>query len=123
MDSQKMDNIRFGSELLNWLRSTQYNGPVGISAKFYVKSDQVQNFREAMKIRTGFSKSAIGVRLYKLHVDYNNPSIFWLIEEWDSVTDLKNHCLSEKYIKNAELFLDLLEEPACQIGIYKSLEL
>jgi len=120
-----MDNIRFSAHdgIFNWLRTTQYNGPVGISAKFYVKSDQIPKFREAMKARIDFSKSAIGIRHYKLHVDFNNPSIFWVIEEWDSVTDIKNHRLSEMYIKNSELFLDLLEGPECQIGLYKSLEL
>ena len=122
MGPSKMYNIPL-EEFFNWLRTTEYDGPVGISAKFYVKSGQVPKFREVMKARVNFSKSAIGVRSYKLHVDYNNPSIFWLIEEWDSVTDLKNHCLTETYVKNSEKFLDLMEEPVCQIGLYKSLEL
>jgi len=122
MGPSKMNNIPL-EEFFNWLRTTKYDGPVGISAKFYVKSGQVPKFGEVMKARINFSKSAIGNRLYKLHADFNNPSIFWLIEEWDSVTNLKKFCLSEMYLKNSEMFLNLMEEPVCQIGLYKSLEL
>ena len=56
-----------------------------------------------MKNNVDFSNSEKGVRLYKLHADCFNPLTFWLTEEWNTVSDLKNHFLSESYIKNAEL--------------------
>ena len=56
-----------------------------------------------MKNNVDFSNSEQGVRLYKLHADCFNPLTFWLTEEWNTVSDLKNHFLSESYIKNAEL--------------------
>ena len=115
-----MDNIRF-DEFFNWLKTTKYDGPVGITAKFYVKSDQISKFCQVMNNNVEFSNTQVGVRLYKINIDFNNPSIFWLIEEWDTVTDLKNHYLCENYIKNAELIQDTLDHPICQIGVYKAL--
>ena len=60
--------------------------------------------------------------LSKRHADFNNPSIFWIIQEWETVTDLKNNYLCETYIKNMELIVDTLEEPICQIALYKALD-
>ena len=118
-----MNNIRFEEqEFYNWLQTTQDNGPVGLSAKFYVREGQVSRFREVMKNNVDFSNTEEGVRLYKMHADYNNPLIFWLIEEWATVKDLKNHCASETYIKNAGLLGDVLKDPICQIGLYKALD-
>ena len=122
MESQKMDNIRF-DEFFLWLKTTKYDGPVGLTAKFYVKSDQVQKYCEISKNNVEFSNTQVGVRLFKRHADFNNPSIFWIIQEWETVTDLKNHYLCETYIKNMELIMDTLEEPICQIALYKALEL
>ena len=35
-----MNNIRFEEqEFYNWLKTTDYNGPVGLTAKFYVKDE------------------------------------------------------------------------------------
>ena len=67
------------------------------------KDGQASKFLEAMKNNVDFSNSEKGVRLYKLHADCFNPLTFWLTEEWNTVSDLKNHFLSESYIKNAEL--------------------
>ena len=67
------------------------------------KDGQASKFLEAMKNNVDFSSSEKGVRLYKLHADCFNPLTFWLTEEWNTVSDLKNHFLSESYIKNAEL--------------------
>jgi len=116
-----MNNIAF-EQFFNWLRTTNHTGPVGITAKFYVKDGQASKFLEAMKNNVDFSNSEKGVRLYKLHADCFNPLTFWLTEEWNTVSDLKNHFLSESYIKNAELTAGLLEEPVIQIGLYKPLD-
>ena len=102
-----MDNIRF-DEFFLWLKTTKYNGPVELTAKFNVKSDQVQKYCEISK------NNVVGVRLFKRHAYFNNPSIFWIIQEWETVTDLKNHYLCETYIKNMELIMDTLEEPILQ---------
>lgn len=116
-----MQNMSF-EEFIPWLKNTEYKGPIGITSKYYVKEDKVSKFREIMKDHVAFAKTQIGVCHYKLHADFNNSSIFWLISEFDSVEDLKNLCLSETYIKNAELLLDTMDEPVLQIGLYKALD-
>ena len=95
---------------------------VGLTAKFYVKEGCESQFRESMKKNLDFSKTEVGVRHYKLHADYKNPLIFWLIEEWDSVSDLRNHCTSDAYVQNGKILQDNLEDPICQIGLYKALD-
>ena len=47
MSPTKMNNIAF-EQFFNWLRTTNHEGPVGMTAKFYVKgeviSEGVSNF-------------------------------------------------------------------------------
>ena len=47
MSPTKMNNIAF-EQFFNWLRTTNHEGPVGMTAKFYVKgeviSESVSNF-------------------------------------------------------------------------------
>ena len=120
-----MNNIRFEEkEFYNWLQTTKYNGLVGLSAKFYVRDGKVPKFLEIMKNNIEFTNTEVGVLLYKLYADYENPFVFWLTEEWKTVTDLKNHCTSETYVKNGKMLTDLeiLQDPICQIGLYKGYE-
>ena len=109
-------------EFIPWLKNTEYKGPIGITSKYYVKEDKVSKFRELMKDHVAFALTHIGVRHDKFHVDFNNPLIFWLKSEFESVEDLKNLCLSETCIKNAQLLLDTMDEPVLQIGLYKALD-
>ena len=95
---------------------------LGLTAKFYVKDGCESKFREAIKKNVDFSKTEVGVRHYKLNADFKNPLIFWLVQEWDTVTDLRKHCTSEAYVQNGKMLQDILEEPMWQIGLYKSLD-
>ena len=81
-----MENIMFKeNEFYNWLQTTDFAGPVGITAKFYLKNiDQVAKFRETMNKNIEITMNETGVRLYKLFADYKSPLIFYLTEEWDS---------------------------------------
>ena len=121
--SPSMNNIRFEEqEFYTWLNTVvDCEGPVGLTAKFYVKKDKVPQFCQVMKNNVDYSVGEKGVILYKLQADYKDSNIFWLIEEWESVSDLKAHCLSETYKKNADLLTSLLQEPVCQIGLYKAM--
>ena len=121
MEASKMQNMSF-EDFFPWLKTTEYKGPIGLTTKYYVKDDKVSKFCEIMKNHVAFAKAQVGVCHYKLHADINNSSIFWLISEYDSVEDLKNLCLSEAYIKNAEFLLDTMDEPVLQIGLYKALD-
>ena len=95
---------------------------VGLTGKFYLKDGGRSKFLEAMKKNVDFSKTEVGVRHYKLNADFKNPLIFWLVQEWDTVTDLRKHCTSEAYVKNGKMLQDILEEPMWQIGLYKALD-
>ena len=95
---------------------------LGLTAKFYVRDGCESKFREAMKKNLDFSKTEVGVRHYKLLAVFKTTLIFWLIEEWDSVSDLRNHCTSDAYVQNGKNLLDNLEDPTCQIGLYKVLD-
>ena len=116
-----MENIHFEeNEFLNWLQSTDYNGAISLTVKFYVKADQVSKFREIMKTMVEYSNSDHGALMYKLHVDYKDSTVFWLTEEWAKVSDLKNHATDEKHGKNAKLLAGTLRAPS-HVGLYKSL--
>ena len=40
-----MENISLqDEEFLKWLQTTEYNGSIGLTVKFYVKSEQLQEF-------------------------------------------------------------------------------
>ena len=40
-----MDNIGLkDEEFFKWLQTTEYNGSIGLTVKFYVKSEQIQEF-------------------------------------------------------------------------------
>ena len=116
-----MENIHFEeNEFLNWLQSTDYNGAISLTVKFYVKADQVSKFREIMKTMVEYSNSDHGALMYKLHVDYKDSTVFWLTEEWAKVSDLKNHATDEKHGKTAKLLGATLRAPS-HVGLYKSL--
>ena len=76
-----METIRFEEhEFHNWLQTTEFTGPDGITAKFYLKDIyQVTKFREVMNNNIEIAMNETGVRLYKLFADYKSPLIFYLI--------------------------------------------
>ena len=100
-----MENIRFEeNEFYNWLQTTEFAGPVGITAKFYLKdADQVAKFREVMNNNIEITMNEFGVRLYKLFADYKSPLIFYLTEEWDSVKVL--HSEVNRFSVNVNTYL------------------
>ena len=75
-----------------WLKTTEYKGPIGLTTKYYVKDDKVSKFCEIMKNHVAFALTQIGVRHDKLHADFNNPSIFWLISEFESESRMLSYC-------------------------------
>ena len=114
-----MDNVSY-EELAGWLESTKHVGSIGITAKFYVKEDQVDKFCEVMKNNVEHTQGEAGMLVYKLHADFKESNIFWLVEEWENVSYLKAHCSTEIFQRNGALINPLLKSP-WQIGLYKAL--
>ena len=45
-----MDNLKlFDGEIAQWMTSTDYKGPVGLTIKMYMQEDKVIDFLEVMK--------------------------------------------------------------------------
>ena len=45
-----MDNVKlFDGELAQWIGSTDYKGPVGLTVKLYIQEDKVNAFLEIMR--------------------------------------------------------------------------
>ena len=52
-----MQNINVKEEFANWLKTSNYDGPINITAKFYVKEDHVSRFCEIMKTVVEYSNT------------------------------------------------------------------
>ena len=75
-----------------------------------------------MKKNVDNTRTEVGSVWYKLHADYKDPSVFWLIEDWASVVDLKNHCTSEVYAACCKVLKEnvLVDQVnTTQIALYK----
>ena len=53
-----MDNIGLkDEEFFKWLQTTEYNGSIGLTVKFYVKSEQIQEFH---MVKSKYLKKLLG---------------------------------------------------------------
>jgi len=86
MDNMNLKNDQFQT----WLDDTDYTGPLGIVAKFYVKQEFREQFAPGFKKRIVHTRGDEGVRTYKINEDVLDPLVFWLTEEWESVAALRN---------------------------------
>ena len=116
-----MDNINYEGEFAKWLETTDYTGPINLTAKFYVKKDQITNFRQIMKNVIQYSNFDHGALTYKMFAYYKDPTVFWLVEEWKCVDDLKNHLTDEKHVKDIPSLVETLRQTT-HIGLYKMLD-
>ena len=114
-----MENIQLGPEFIKWLETTDYTGPISLTVKFYVKENEVSKFREIMKTMVEYSNSDHGALMYKLNDDFKDSTVFWLTEEWKSVSDLKNHATDENHGKVAKTLGETLRAPP-HVGLYKN---
>merc|ERR1711973_1019538 len=92
------ENIRYeNDEFMTWLKTTDYNGPIGATLKFYVKAESVSEFKEMItnSIRSEMIKN--GCKSMKMHEDFKDGSVFWINEEWGEVSGLRNWCTSNAY--------------------------
>ena len=114
-----MENIQLGPEFMKWLETTDYTGPISLTVKFYVKENEVSKFREIMKTMVEYSNSDHSALMYKLNDDFKDSTVFWLTEEWKSVSDLKNHATDENHGKVGKMLGETLRAPT-HVGLYKN---
>ena len=112
-----MSNVVEG-ELMNWAKTTNYNGPIGITVKFPVIDSEVSNFQTIYQKNHDFAKSQEGCKVFKMNQDFKSHSCFWLVEEWDSIAAWKTYLLSEERSTNAKALMPMMEEPP-HLAVYK----
>jgi len=116
MDNMNLKNDQFQT----WLADTDYTGPLGIVAKFYVKQEFREQFVPGFKTRIVHTRGDEGVRTYKISEDVLDPLVFWLTEEWESVAALRKHIDSQHHKETVEWMADLLQDPPfCQLAVIK----
>merc|ERR1711931_226038 len=64
--------------------------------EFTVKPDKVDAFYEEFNKCVAISVKEAGCKQYQTFKDFKNPTTVWLLEEWDSVADLKAHMLAQQ---------------------------
>ena len=115
-----MENIRYeNDEFMTWLKTTEYNGPIGATLKFYVKEESAKEFKDMIikKVRSEMTKNKC--KSMKLNVDFKDPNIFWINEEWNHVSDLKNWCTSDAYKNMMPALYPMMQDKPFQLALYK----
>merc|ERR1712142_9790 len=115
--ADSMSNIQQG-ELVAWVGSTDYTGGIGVTVKFTVKDSEKSNFQGLCKKQMDFVNGQSGVKSFKLHEDFKNPAVFWLVEEWESMAAWKPYLASKERAANAEAMMPMMAGPP-HIALYK----
>eukprot|EP00111_Clytia_hemisphaerica_P023534 TCONS_00069339-protein len=115
-----MDNLKlFDGEMAQWMGSTDYKGPLGLTVKLYIQEDQVDAFLEIMRQMIATTVAEKGCNKYLLNEDYKDASIFWLTEEWASVENLGNHLNQPLFKEKMGQITPMLREPRVLAACYK----
>merc|ERR1711973_381091 len=112
-----MSNIQQG-ELMEWVKTTDYTGGVGVTVKFLLKHSEIDKFKGLCKKQMDFVNTQPGVKSFKLHEDLKNPACFWLVEEWESMAAWKPYLVSKERAGNAQEMMPMMAGPP-HIALYK----
>ncbi|WP_285163022.1 putative quinol monooxygenase [Shewanella goraebulensis] len=85
-----MSNITF-EETLEWFKTTDYTGAIGLTVKFPVPAENTEKFAEFLKDYTPYVLEEEGCIDFGFQRDWKNPNEFWLTERWASVQILLSH--------------------------------
>eukprot|EP00930_Biecheleria_cincta_P036128 TRINITY_DN24797_c0_g1_i1.p1 TRINITY_DN24797_c0_g1~~TRINITY_DN24797_c0_g1_i1.p1 ORF type:complete len:814 (+),score=141.66 TRINITY_DN24797_c0_g1_i1:25-2442(+) len=121
-----MENVERLS-FYRWLEDQgDWNGPVGLTAKFTVADEKVAAFLDIMRDNIASTRQEKGMLQYDLVPDYtpgaagSGKTVYWLLERFQSKGDLLLHVQSEHYKRCQERFLsDMGGHPLVQIGLYR----
>ena len=70
-----MENIRYeNDEFLTWHKTTEYNGPIGATLKFYVKEESAKEFKDMIikNVRSEMAKNKC--KSMKLNLDFKDTN-------------------------------------------------
>ena len=103
-----------------WLDKAEYDGPVGLTAKFTVDETKVPVFLDIMRENIAFTRQESGMLQYDLTPDYVDPNTFFLLERFQSRKALLAHVQSSHYENCQRRFVDEMgEHPKVQIVFYR----
>ena len=115
--TDSMSNIKQG-ELMSWVGTTDYTGGIGVTVKFTLKDSEIANFQALCKNQLDFVMTLKGHKSFKMHEDFKNPAVFWLVEEWESMAAWKPYLASKERAANAEAMMPMMAGPPF-IALYK----
>lgn len=121
-----MENVE-RLKFYRWLEDqTDWNGPVGLTAKFTIADEKVEAFLDIMRDNIACTRQEKGMLQYDLVPDYSpeaagsGKTVYFLLERFQSKGDLLFHVQSEHYKRCQERFLsDMGGHPLVQICLYR----
>ncbi len=78
-------------ETMEWFESTEHKGAIGLTVKFPIPEENVQAFIEFYNDYTPYVLKEDGCLQFGFHQDWKDPTVFWLVESWASVSILLEH--------------------------------
>ena len=92
----------------------------------FVYSEKASKFCEIFPlllstVQTNKSKRKISQNFvtFSGYMNFKDSTVFWLTEEWKSVSDLKNHATDENHGKVGKMLGETLRAPP-HVGLYKN---
>lgn len=121
-----MENVE-RLKFYRWLEDqADWNGPVGLTAKFTIADEKVEAFLDIMRDNIACTRQEKGMLQYDLVPDYSpdaagsGKTVYFLLERFQTKGDLLFHVQSEHYKRCQERFLsDMGGHPLVQICLYR----
>ena len=80
---QKMDNLDF-VQYQNWLNTTKYTGPYGVTFKLYTKEGMKEQYKAAIHKVWGYELPPNMKKVEGLFEDVADDKVVWFLEKWSS---------------------------------------
>lgn len=114
-----MENIE-RHRFYEWLAHANWDGPVGLTAKFTVEPDRVDAFLDIMSENIAFTRQEEGCLQYDLTPCHEREDVFFLLERFQSRSALLSHVKSAHYAACQQRFIaDMGAHPQVQICFYR----
>lgn len=78
-------------ETLEWLKNTEYNGAIGVTAMFRPNEEYIEEFEALLKDYIPYVQKEEGCIQFSFNRDWQDSNNFWLTEQWASPKILLEH--------------------------------